>query len=51
MACERCWDDAYWRSRATLESQAEAYEYLIAVRNLTPAERAKCEAYNRRGKV
>lgn len=46
MTCERCWDDAYLRSRATPESQAEAYEYLIAVRDQTPAERRKCEAYN-----
>jgi|SRR5579862_4141355 len=40
--CERCWDDAFLRSRATPESQAEAYEYLVAVRHLDPVERRKC---------
>jgi len=46
-ACERCWDDAYLRSRATPESQAEAYEYLIEVRNDDEAERRKCAEYNK----
>ena len=46
--CERCWDDAYLRSRATPESQAEAYEYLIAVRDRDPDELRKCNEYRRR---
>ena len=46
-ACERCWDDAFLRSRATPESQTEAYQYLIAVRDLDEAERRKCAEYRR----
>lgn len=46
-ACERCWDDAYLRSLATPTSQAEAYEYLVAVRKEDMTELAKCAAYRR----
>lgn len=46
-ACERCWDDAFLRSRATPESQAEAYEHLLAVRTLDPEEMRKCREYER----
>jgi len=44
-ACERCWADAYLRSLATPESQAEAYEYLVAIRDLDEIERRKCAEY------
>ena len=47
-ACQRCWDDAWLRSRATPESQAEAYEYLVAVRNEDMGELRKCNEYNAR---
>ena len=48
MTCQRCWDDAWLRSRATPESQAEAYEYLVAVRNEDMDELRKCNEYTRR---
>jgi hypothetical protein len=47
-ACQRCWDDAWLRSRYTPESQAEAYKRLIAARDATPTELRKCREYNYR---
>ena len=44
-ACERCWDDAFIRHMATGESQADAYRFLVLVRNADPRELRKCEEY------
>ena len=46
-SCEKCWIDAYNRSRCTGKSQAECYEELIRERNdnpCTPEEQAGHDA-------
>lgn len=35
-ACEKCWGDAYMRSRATGKSQGECYAELLKERKNTP---------------
>ena len=47
--CQRCWDDAHLRHLATGESQWDAYLYLCEVRAPDPAERRRCEEYQRSG--
>ena len=46
-SCEKCWSDAYLRSRMTMKPQSECYSDLIKERNdnpCTPEEQAGQDA-------
>ena len=43
-SCEKCWSDAYTKSRGSGRSQTEVYSELVKQRDCTPEEQAGMDA-------